>query len=156
MRKKPSTASRTIIAVVVLLATVYVVWSLVARALVRTDAAALVLPVLNAATRNTGTDADQMKIDVQVDKVLLNKSDAADEAVAILIAYNIGVHNAEELTISSTQRGQRMLTYLDRYRKSPPVPLRPEFWLLRLNRTTSDSMYDEAIGLIRQGKVLQE
>ncbi len=128
--------------------------TVVARRQVRPGTQALVIPVLSSCCDDTPVGAE--RTEELLEKVLNDKSDAGDDACAILLDYYIGEHNHELLIINISQRGQRVLPYLLKYRDHPALPLRPDFWFPMLNKQERLDSYDEAIGFVKQGKVLQE
>ncbi len=121
---------------------------------VKPEVRRLILPVLS--TRWDDSESGTIKTEQLLDKVLMDNTEAGNEASAILLGYYLGVHNGEEQIINITQRGNRVLPYLLKYRNDPPLPLRPDFWLFRLGRSEREGTYDQAIDLVRQGKILED
>ena len=97
-----------------------------------------------------------IKEEEQLERVMASQSPASDEASVLLLDYYLGEHPSEELVINLTQRGKRVLPYLEKYRNHPAYPVRPDFWLAKLDRSTRNMMYDDVTKMIREGKVLQE
>lgn len=128
--------------------------TVIARRQMRPEVQALVIPVLSSCCDDTPAGWDRTEELLQ--KTLNDKSDAGDEASAVLLDYYLGEHNHELLMINISQRGQRVMPYLLKYRDYPGLPLRPDFWGTRLDRSTRELVYDMAIDLVRQGKVLEE
>jgi hypothetical protein len=101
-------------------------------------------------------DDNMIEPEEMLSHVLQDQSPAGDEAAVILLDYHFVEHNAEELTTNLTQRGKRALPYLVKYRDRPAFPIRPDFWLLKIDQQTRDRTYNDVIGLIGEGKVLTQ
>ena len=156
LMRKLKSVLRVLLIVLVPLASVYAIWCSVGRMATRREVRTLVTPVLNAAFLNDDTNEGWIRLEDRLEVVLKDRSDAGDEALAILCQYYLGEHNAEEISANVTQRGRRILPYLEKYRNNPGIALRPEFLLLRLSRADRTRWDDYLIGLIHEGKVLQE
>jgi len=117
-------------------------------------AAELVTPVLSS--RWDATDSGLARTEDLLERALKNNTDAGDQASVILLDYYLGEHNYESQIVNISQRGKRVLPYPVKYRNRPTLPLRPDFWLFGLYGIDRSRNYDEAIDIIRQGKVLQE
>jgi hypothetical protein len=67
----------------------------------------------------------------KVERLLATSGDAADEAIAALLAFYVGEHPGEELKCEAIRRGARMRRHLERFRDLTPVtglePIRPFF-----------------------------
>ena len=118
------------------------------------EAAQLVTPVLSS--RWDSSDSGFVRTEDLLERVLKDNTDAGDQASVILLDYYLGEHNYESQIVNISQRGKRVLPYLVKYRNRPTLPLRPDFWLFGLYGIDRSRNYDEAIDIIRQGKVLQE
>ena len=140
----------------ILIAGAYSLWCAVGYLTLPAQTRSLVIPVLNAAFDNRDTNEDQIRLEDRLEVVLKDRSDSGDRAIAFLAQYYLGEHNGEEITINITQRGKRVLPYLEQYRNHAATVPRPEFFFLRLSRSERAWFNDHLIGLVREGKVLEE
>ncbi len=132
----------------------FIVPSIIGYVQVGSRTAALVSPVLSSCW-NDSNDG-MMRTEDLLDIAMRDRTEAGDRAVVILLDYNIGAHNHEELTTNITQRGKAVLPHLLKYRDHRPLPLRPDFWLMRSSRKDHNEEFDDMIRLVKEGKVLQE
>ena len=80
---------------------------------------------------NSTFSSDDTMIDTEreLDRLVFQRTTPeSDEAAVILLDYYMGEHNGEELFISLTKRGTRVLPYLIKYRDHPAPVIRPWFW----------------------------
>jgi hypothetical protein len=154
--KKLGKIAKVVVVVFASIITFYLIWCAAGYAAMRRDVRALVAPVLNAAMANDGSNKGEDRLEDELDLVLKNQTNGGDEALAILCQYYLGEHNAEKVSIGVTRRGRRMLPYLERFQNKPGIPLRPQFLLLRLSGPERARWDGYLIGLVREGKVLEE
>jgi hypothetical protein len=96
------------------------------------DAAALVRPVLSeflsahaeefdAAGRFIHESPHTKVFEKRFAKLLATRGEAADEAVAALLAFYVGEGPGEQLVCAAINRGERMRPHLEKFRACPPV-----------------------------------
>jgi hypothetical protein len=122
------------------------------------DVADLLTPILDAGIRADDSkydrDSPAWKVEDGLDRLVKNKSTAADTASVILLDYRLGEHNAETQLCAVTSRGSRIMPLLARYQHRPAGLLKPQYELLKLPRESREFMYREAMSAIERGEVV--
>jgi hypothetical protein len=125
------------------------------------EASALLRPVLSEyllahseefdrpAGRFRGPSPHSPVFDERFERLLATPGSAASEAIAALMCFYVGEHQAEELVCEAIKRGKHIRVYLQRFRHCPPVtglePIDPFF-------TGIPNLREEALNLISRGR----
>jgi hypothetical protein len=124
------------------------------------EAAELVRPVLSeflaahaeefdGTGRYRGESAHSPVFRERLATLLSRKGPAADEAIAALLCFYVGEGPGEELMCEALKRGKRIVPYLQRFRRSPPLtglePIAPFF-------TNIPNMREQALKRIGAGE----
>jgi hypothetical protein len=72
--------------------------------------------------RSLGVESPRTAVfEERFEKLLATKGHAADEAIAVLMCFDVGDHSLEELICEALRRGKRKLPHLRRFLHEDPV-----------------------------------
>jgi hypothetical protein len=102
----------------------------------------------DAQGRYLGESAHSRVFEERLGALLARKDPAADEGIAALLCFYVGEGPGEELLCQVLKRGKRMVPYLQRFLRNPPLtglePIAPSF-------TNIPNMREQALKRIAAG-----